>query len=72
MAVTVWRMTLAVREDFPNMLRRRRGATTPFKFDRRKKYGFVSQKELKQLGCATVWLPILPLLVVALVILVMQ
>ena len=54
------------------MPRRRRGATTLFKFDRRKKYGFVSQKELKQLGCATVVIPILPLLVVALAILVMR
>ena len=42
--------------------RRRRGAATPFNWDRRKKYGFVSHKDLKQAGCATVALPILPLL----------
>ena len=50
--------------------RRRRGAATPFKWDRRKKYGFVSQEDLKQAGCATIGLPILPLLTVALATLV--
>ena len=50
--------------------RRRRSTATPFKWDRRKKYGFISQRELKQAGCATVGLLILPLLMAALVILV--
>ena len=52
--------------------RGRRGVATPFKWDRRKKYGFISQRELKQAGRATVGLPILPLLMAALVILVME
>ena len=54
--------TPATREDDVKMFRRRRGASTFLKFDRRKKYVFLSQKELKQMGCAT--LPVLLLLVV--------